>query len=84
MGPGYCLACKAKPCKYCYKVDVKSLQKRVALVEEELLIVRKIPTDQRMIESTIALSATRGGVTSFAREDLIMELQSEITVRLFL
>eukprot|EP00948_MAST-09A_sp_MAST-9A-sp1_P001552 g1552.t1 len=77
-GPGYCLACKTKPCQYEYKVDIERLKKRVNEVEKELLLVRKIPTDQRMIESTVALSATRGGVISFAREDLILELQTEI------
>jgi len=76
LGRGACKACLTKPCSWKLYKDEKPLVERKREVNKELERVR-LNFDKRVFESVVALSAVKGGTTTFSRDDLTYELMNE-------
>ena len=76
LGKGACKACLTKPCSWKIYKEEKPLMDRKQEVDKEAERVR-LNFEKRVFESVVALSAVKGGTTTFSRDDLIYELMHE-------
>jgi hypothetical protein len=77
LGRGACKACLTKPCSWKIYKDEKPLVERKRDVNKEIERVR-LNFDKRVFESVVALSAVKGGTTTFSRDDLLYELMHDV------
>ena len=76
LGFGGCLACKNNPCVWKETVGEDMLQKRLGVLNKEILHVKN-NAEKEMMESIVARSAIQGGDTLFNKTELLHELKSE-------
>ena len=71
-----CPACRTIPCAWkCVEINKETLKERLDTLVNELFVVSK--SKDRVLTSTIAASAMRGGSNIFHRVDLIYQLVKE-------
>eukprot|EP00947_MAST-08B_sp_MAST-8B-sp1_P000929 g929.t1 len=78
LGPAGCLACMAVPCKWEPCIDMDAIKDRQKVLYQEKEVLKLVPKETRLVETSVARSVVNGGAPLMRRTDLLFELDFEL------